>query len=97
MELRFHQILTSTTNCVNYLMRERAGKNFYAIAEDTFIKKIIESGLIFTENPNEIEILIVTLDRNYSQSKFNIAKNALNNEAEFLAANIDNTCPVIEG
>jgi len=91
------QILTAANNCIKFLKKEREKAKFYAIAEDVFINQIIEAGLIFTENPNEIEILIVSLDRNYSPNKFEIAKNALLNGAEFLAANIDNTCPVING
>ncbi len=90
-------ILTAANNCVSYLKQERSKKKFYAIAEDVFINSIKDAGLIFTENIDEVEIIIISLDRNYSKSKFEIAKTALLNGAEFLAANIDNTCPVIEG
>jgi ribonucleotide monophosphatase NagD (HAD superfamily) len=38
-----NQILTATTNCINYMMRELANKKFYAIAEDAFINTMIES------------------------------------------------------
>ena len=90
-------ILTAASNCVSYLKKERSGKKFYAIAEDIFIDSIKDAGLVFTTNPDEIEIIIISLDRKYSKAKFKIAKNALLKGAEFLAANIDNTCPVIEG
>ena len=92
-----NNVLTAASNCINFLQRERSGKKFYAIAEDVFIDSIKDAGLIFTENPEDIEIIIISLDRNYSKSKFQIARNALLNRAEFLAANIDNTCPVMEG
>jgi len=92
-----NQILTATDNCIKFLKNERKGKKFYAIAEEVFINEIVESGLVFTEKPAEIDIIIISLDRNYSKIKFEIAKNALLNGAEFLAANIDNTCPVING
>ena len=91
------QILTAANNCIKFLKKERKMAKFYAIAEDVFISEIIEAGLLFTDNPKEIEILIVSLDRNYCPNKFEIAKNALLNGAEFLAANIDNTCPIIKG
>ncbi len=90
-------ILTAANNCVSFLKQERSKKNFYAIAEDVFIDSIKGAGLMYSENPEKIEIIIISLDRNYSKSKFKIAKKALLNGAEFLAANIDNTCPVIEG
>ena len=89
------QILTAANNCLKFLKNERKSSKFYAIAEEVFINEIIEAGLTFTENPKDIEIVIVSLDRNYSTNKFEIAKNALLNGAEFLAANIDCTCPVI--
>lgn len=92
-----NQILTAADNSVNYLQKERVGKKFYAIAEEPFISSITNAGLKFSENPNDIEIVIISLDRNYSKQKFEIAKQAINNGAEFLAANIDNTCPVIKG
>ena len=92
-----NNILTAASNCVSYLKKERSKKKFYAIAEKTFIDSIIDAGLTFSENQDEIDVVIISLDRKYSGSKFEIAKKALLNGAEFLAANIDNTCPVIKG
>ncbi len=92
-----NQILTAADNSVSYLQKERVGKKFYAIAEEPFISSIINVGLVFSEKPEYIEIVIISLDRNYSKQKFEIAKQAIINGAEFLAANIDNTCPVIKG
>ncbi len=92
-----NQIITAADNCINYLSENKKGKNFYAIAENSFINSIVNAGLSYSEDPTAIEILIITLDRNFSQSKFEIAKNALLNGAEFFAANIDNTCPVVKG
>jgi len=91
------QILTATDNIVNYLKAERSKKKFFAIAETKFIKELQNSELEYSENVKEIEIIIITLDRNYSEEKIKIAKKALLNEAEFFAANIDTTCPIIEG
>lgn len=97
VNVSYSQILTAANNCLKFLEIGKKNKKFYAIAEDTFINQIIDAGLTFTENPNEIEVLVISLDRNYTQNKFEIAKKALINGAEFLAANIDNTCPVING
>ncbi len=91
------QIITAADTCTNYLAKEKKGKFFYAIGEQVFISQIQNAGLTFTENPQKAEILLVTLDRNYSKFKFEIAKKTLENNAEFFAANIDNTCPVIRG
>lgn len=91
------QILTATDNIVKYLKSERSKKKFFAVAESKFIEELQNSELEYSENVEDIEIIIITLDRNYSEKKFKIAKNALTNGAEFFAANIDSTCPMIEG
>lgn len=91
------QILTAADNTVNYLKIERRKKKFFAIAEDKFIEELKKAELEYSENPEEIELIIITLDRNYSEKKFEIAKKALINGAEFFAANVDSTCPIIEG
>lgn len=91
------QIITATDNIVNYLNAERSKRKFFAIAETKFIEELQNSDLEFSKKIEEIELIIVTLDRNYSEEKFEIAKNALINGAEFFAANIDSTCPIIEG
>ncbi len=97
VSIPLNNILTAANNCTNFLKQNRSGKNFYAIAEDVFIDTIKNAGLVFTKNHEDIDIIVVSLDRKYSKRKFEIAKKALLNGAEFLAANIDNTCPVIEG
>ncbi|MCF6269300.1 MAG: HAD-IIA family hydrolase [Melioribacteraceae bacterium] len=103
VEISSNSILTATDNIVNYLTAERMGKKFFAIAETKFIEKLLaesygqNSELEFSDNPEEIELIIITLDRNYTEKKFEIAAKALLNGAEFFAANIDSTCPIIEG
>jgi arabinose operon protein AraL len=91
------QIITATDNTVQYLKKTKKGCKFYAIAEDSLIKSIEDAGLIFCEKTDEIDLILISLDRNYSNEKFEIAKKALLNGADFFAANIDNTCPVIKG
>ena len=97
VEISKNQILTAANNCIKYLEKEFVGKKFYAIAENSFINSITDAGLNYTEKPVDVKIVIITLDRNYSDKKFEIAKKAILNGANFIAANIDNTCPVIGG
>ncbi len=97
IEISANMILTAEDNIVNFLKTERRKKKFFAIAETKFIEKLQNSELEFSDNPKEIELIIITLDRNYSEMKFEIAAEALLYGAEFLAANIDSTCPIIKG
>lgn len=92
-----NQFVTSTLIIKKYLADNFYGKKFYAIAEKKFIMEIESTGLEFCDNPNKIEIIIISLDRTLNYKKLEIAGQALDNGAKFFAANIDNTCPIDGG
>src|SRR3989339_1419763 len=97
LEIEPNEIINSTVVLSKYLSKNHDGEKFFAIGEKIFIDEIISSGLIFSENPDEIDILLVTLDRTLNYEKLEIAAKALENGARFFAANIDDTCPVDNG
>lgn len=91
------EIINSTIVLKNYLLKHFPKKKFYAIGEVSFVAELVSAGLHYSQNPNDIEILIVTLDRTLNYDKLEIAAKALENGARFFAANIDDTCPVDGG
>lgn len=91
------EIINSTLVTKKYLKDKHPNEKFYAIGEEVFINEIEEIGLEFSKNPNEIKIVLITLDRTLDYSKLEIAAKALDNGARFYAANIDDTCPVEGG
>lgn len=91
------EIINSTIVLKNYLLQNHPVKKFYAIGEVSFIAELVSAGLHYSQNPNDIEILIVTLDRTLNYDKLEIAAKALEKGARFFAANIDDTCPVEDG
>ncbi len=91
------EIINSTMVLKKYLSDTFTGSKFFAIGETIFINEIETSGLIYSEISDEIDILIVTLDRTLNYEKLELAARALENGARFFAANIDDTCPVDEG
>lgn len=92
-----NEIINSTLVVINYLIRNFNHDCFFAIGEDSFINEIKKSGLKYSSDPEEIKILLVTLDRTLDYQKLEIAAHALENGAKFFAANIDDTCPVDSG
>ncbi len=90
-------IITSTMVIGKYLTENLKGKKFYTIGEEKFINYLLNCGLFYSENPDEIDIVIITLDRTFNFNKFEIAAKALEKNARFFAANIDDTCPVENG
>lgn len=91
------EIINSTVVIKNYLSTNYSGKKFFAIGEKLFIKEIESTGLSYSSNPSDIDLLIVTLDRTLNYEKLEIAARALENGVKFFAANIDDTCPVDDG
>lgn len=92
-----HEIVNATKVLINFLSEFSPESNFFAIGEDSFICELEEAGLNYTNDPEMIEMVIVTLDRTLNYDKLEIAAKALEYGARFFAANIDNTCPVDSG
>ncbi len=91
------EIINASFVIKKYLKTNYPGKYFFAIGEQKFIDEIENVGLIYSLDPNLVDIVIVTLDRTLNFDKIELAAHALEKGAHFFAANIDNTCPVLDG
>jgi HAD superfamily hydrolase (TIGR01450 family) len=91
------EIVNSSVVIRKYLSKNFPGSKFFAIGEKVFINELTEAGLKYSDDPKQIGILIVTLDRTINYEKLETAARALENGAKFFAANIDDTCPVDNG
>lgn len=97
LNVELAEIINSTAVLKNFLSEYSPGSNFFAIGEEIFINELQEAGFHFSDDPENIEIVIVTLDRTLNYDKLETAAKALEFGARFFAANIDNTCPVDNG
>ena len=97
LDIELSQIINSTIVLSKYLNKNHPNEKFFAIGEKTFVDEIVSSGLIYSEDPETIDLLLVTLDRTLNYEKLEIAARALEKGASFFAANIDDTCPVDNG
>ncbi|RPI71722.1 MAG: HAD-IIA family hydrolase [Ignavibacteriales bacterium] len=91
------EIINSTIVLSKYLVNNHLGKKFFAIGEKIFVDEIKSVGMEYSEDPESINLLLVTLDRTLNYEKLEIAARALEKGARFFAANIDDTCPVDNG
>ncbi len=91
------QIISCTEVIREYLINKFPGRLFYAIGESTFINAIDNHIVQYSEDPENIDIVVITLDRTLNFDKLEIAARALERGAKFFAANIDDTCPVNNG
>lgn len=94
IKIAAEQIINATLVIADFLKSNFPKAKFYAIGEKKFIESLEKIGLVYTENVDKIEIVIITLDRFLNDKKIQIAKEAILKGANFFAANIDNTCPV---
>jgi arabinose operon protein AraL len=92
-----NEVINSTIVVTNYLKQNFNNDKFFAIGENSFLSEIEKSGLKYSTEPEEINIVLITLDRTLNYSKLEIAARALEKGARFFAANIDDTCPVDNG
>ncbi|HSL89216.1 MAG TPA: HAD-IIA family hydrolase [Ignavibacteriaceae bacterium] len=91
------EIINSTFVLKKYLLNNFQGKKFFAIGERKFVEEIIDAELEYSNDPDQTDIVLITLDRTFNYDKLEIAARALENGARFFAANIDDTCPVDNG
>jgi len=97
LKISEEEILSATGVIKKYLKVNHPDLPIFALGEEKFINELKESGLTFSEDPSKIKVVIVTLDRTLNYDKLEIAAKSLELGALFLAANIDDTCPVDEG
>jgi len=57
----------------------------------------LSAHFVFSQDPDEIDVVIASCDRSFDFDKLNIAFQALRRGARFWAANADATCPVPGG
>ena len=91
------EIVNSTVVIKKYLTENFKTSRFFAVGEKVFINELVDAGLKYSEDANQVDILLVTLDRTITYEKLETAARALENGAKFFAANIDDTCPVDNG
>jgi len=93
------EIVNTVVAMVLWLKENAQGKKVYAIAEEPLIDAIRAAGIEYTENPEEIDIVIASYDRNFHWKKFQIAFDALwyYKRAILVATNPDQFCPLPGG
>ncbi len=91
------QIITAADVLKKYLIDKEFKGRFFALGENSFINSMLSENIIYSENPDEIDLVVITLDRTLNYQKLEIAKSAINKGAKYYSANMDATCPVSGG
>jgi len=93
------EVVNTVVAMVLWLKENALGKKIFAIAEAPLINAIKAAGFEITDNPEEIDIVIASYDRDFHWKKFQIAFDALwyYKRARLVATNPDQFCPLPGG
>jgi arabinose operon protein AraL len=91
------EVINSTLVMTNYLKKNAPQAKLFVVGETPFIEELKRAGFTITNEPKEIEYVVVAFDRTFDYRKLNIAYQAIKMGAHFIATNPDRTCPVEEG
>ena len=90
------EIINATLVLTRHLKRQLPNAAFFAISDPPLIEEL-SAHFVFSQDPDEIDVVIASCDRSFDFDKLNIAFQALRRGARFWAANADATCPVPGG
>ena len=90
-------VINSTFVMTNYLKKIAPQARLFVVGETPFIEELKRSDFKITDEPKEIEYVVVAFDQTFDYQKLNIAFQAIKLGANFVATNPDRTCPVEGG
>jgi NagD protein len=91
------EVINSTLVMINYLKKNALNARLFVVGEIPFVDELKRADFIITEEPKEIDYVVVAFDRTFDYRKLNIAYQAIKLGAHFVATNPDRTCPVEGG
>ncbi len=91
------EVINSSFVMAHYLKDNAPMARLFIIGEPPFIEELKRAGFTITEEPKEIDYVVVAFDRTFDYRKLNIAYQAIKLGAHFIATNPDRTCPVEGG
>ena len=91
------EVINSTFVMAHYLKKNAPLARLFVVGEIPFIEELKRAGFTITEEPKEIDYVVVAFDRTFDYQKLNIAYQSIKLGAHFVATNPDRTCPVEGG
>lgn len=91
------EVLTATDSLLYYLSSHAKDCRLYVIGEPLLVKLLQYSGYSISDQPDEIDLVVVSFDRTFDYAKLQIAFDAVRNGARIVATNPDAYCPVPGG
>jgi len=90
-------VINSSQVLTQYLVQEMPDATVFIIGEQPLIDEMAAAGLIISDDPGEIDVVVASFDRTFDYRKLDIGYQALRLGARFFATNADRTCPIKGG
>ena len=90
-------IVNSSYVMVQWLLENTPGASLYVIGETAICGELKEAGFTFSEKAGEIDVVVASFDRTFTYHKLQVAYDAINAGARFVATNPDRFCPTSTG
>ena len=94
---RPEEVINPSFVMVNYLKKVAPRARLFVVGETPFIEELKRAGFRITDEPKQVEYVVVAFDRTFDYQKLNIAFQSIKLGAHFVATNSDPTCPVEGG
>jgi phosphoglycolate/pyridoxal phosphate phosphatase family enzyme len=88
------EVINSSFVLTRYLSRIKPGARVFPIGEESLINELEEAGFRITDTPDEIEVVVLAMDRTFNYAKLLTAYRAAIRGAFLIATNPDPTCPM---
>ncbi len=88
-------IVNTVVTMTAWLLAEAPGASVFVIGEEPLKRGLREAGIVLTEDPTEIDVVVASYDRGFDYRKLQIAFDALwqHRRARLVATNPDAYCP----
>ena len=88
------EVIHSALVVARYLQRTRPGARCFPVAEEPVIRELLDHGLSISDDPEQIDVVVVAFDRTFDYAKLSTAYRASLHGADLVATNPDRTCPM---
>lgn len=90
-------VVNSSYVMVQWLKENTPGACLYVIGEAAITGELAEAGFALSEKPGKVNVVVASFDRTFDYHKLQVAFNAINAGARFVATNPDRYCPTPTG
>lgn len=91
------KVINSSYVMADYLSRVSPDATVYVVGEKPLVEELKDAGVELSGDPEHIDYVVASFDRNFHYDKLQIAYEAIMNGAKFVATNPDRTCPIKGG